>query len=481
MEDIKKEALWIGIIKKSLFFIIIILIALGLFKKGLLIPVVLGLLALNIIVLIHEGGHFLVAKLCKVEVQTFSIGMGPKLFSIMKNGVEFCISLLPIGGYVRMAGESLFDEALQKNDATLLEAPGSLFGATPPRKIAIAAAGAFFNLISAVIFFFFAYLIGFSQPTNSVVAPITIFDENSSSAAQKAGLLPEDQIVKIGKEKINLYDDIARIISTTNEDTIIVTVKRNKKLIEIPITLEEEGSRKVAGIVWITKPIVSAVKKGSPYEIAGLKANDVITAINSKKIEQFSYYHFYNEIQKPFLLEWKRGEMSFSHKFEENDIEELYGLSTVLYRSKEGQEGVKKALVAAVTKPALWIYENFKGLYTIAKDPNRKLKDNATGPIGITAGIGMATIDGFRMNFFDGIGNFLMLSAVISSIIAVMNLLPIPALDGGMILFTLIEWIRGKRFSPKTFFNYQLIGFIVIMLLGILIITMDLSNFIKLF
>ena len=93
----------------------------------------------------------------------------------------------------------------------------------------------------------------------------------------------------------------------------------------------------------------------------------------------------------------------------------------------------------------------------------------------------MATIDGFRMNFFDGIGNFLMLSAVISSIIAVMNLLPIPALDGGMILFTLIEWIRGKRFSPKTFFNYQLIGFIVIMLLGILIITMDLSNFIKLF
>ena len=156
MEDIKKEALWIGIIKKSLFFIIIILIALVLFKKGLLIPVVLGLLALNIIVLIHEGGHFLVAKLCKVEVQTFSIGMGPKLFSVMKNGVEFCISLLPIGGYVRMAGESLFDEALQKNDATLLEAPGSLFGATPPRKIAIAAAGAFFNLISAIIFFFFA-------------------------------------------------------------------------------------------------------------------------------------------------------------------------------------------------------------------------------------------------------------------------------------------------------------------------------------
>lgn len=481
MEENQKEPLWLTILKKVVFFSIIILIGLALFNKGLLVPVILGLLALNIIVLIHEGGHFLAAKLCKVDVQTFSIGMGPKLISYVKNGIEFCISLLPIGGYVRMAGESLFDEALKNNDRSILEAPGSLFGTTPPRRILIAAAGAICNLISATLFFFFAYLIGFSQPTNTVVAPVTLFEPNSVSPAAVSGLLPQDRILKIGKEKINLYDDIARIISNSEEETILVTVKRDKKIVELPITLADNGKHKVAGIVWVTTPIVAQVQKGSPYEAIGLKSGDKITAINSNPISCFSYYHFYKIIQSPFTLEWQRGDEKFSHYFEGHNREELYGLSTKLYRSKEGAEGILKALVAAVTKPTIWIYENFKGLYTIAKDPNRKLKDNASGPIGITAGIGMATIDGFKINFFDGIGNFLMLSGVISSIIAIMNLLPIPALDGGMILFTLIEWIRGKRFSPKTFFNYQLIGFIVIMLLGILIITMDLSNFIKLF
>lgn len=469
---------------KTLFMsalLIVAMVALGI--AGYLIPILLGLLALNLVVLIHETGHYLVARKCGVRIQVFSIGMGPRLVGFTKNGIDYRISLLPLGGYVRMEGESLFEEALKNNDSSILEQEGSLFATTPLRRIAIAVAGVTFNLISAVLFFFIAYLIGFSTPTDRALAPVSYFYEEEISPATLAGLLPGDIALKANGNKILSFQNLSEEIQDS-EENLTLLVARGKEEITLNITLNIEGDKKRAGLVWLLSNKVSQVEEDSAFWQIGLREGDEILSINEIQTDYLSWHVLGEEAKKDeFNLIWKRNEALLSGTIDLTTDKEnkLAGIGFAPIKFLEGREGFFPALKQGITKPAIWIGDNFKGLYDIATDPDKKLKDNAAGPIGITTGVGLMTLEGFKTSFFDGLGNFLMLTAVISSIIAIMNLLPIPALDGGMILFTLLEMIRRKRFSPKTFYYYQLFGFIVIMILGFAIISMDISNIDKYF
>ncbi len=479
---------------KSLVMIAVIIgfmVYLG--SKDILGSILLGLLALNLVVLIHETGHYLVAKRCGVGIQVFSIGMGPRLLGWTHKGIDYRISALPLGGYVRMDGESLFEEALKNNDRKILEQPGSLFGTSPWRRIAIAVAGAGFNVLSAVFFFFIAYLIGFSSPSDKCVAPISYYYPELSSPAADAGIEAGDILISANGNKLYSFQDLSPMIQK-NEQTEIKVLRDNQELNFTVVPESDDNGNKKIGIIWLLSNEIAELSMDSPFRKAGLLVSDKITHINETPTPYISFYILSSELEmaqekldgeniyKSLTFEYERNGNLYKETIEFNlNAQEPLGISFAPIREKEGGRGFFPALAAGFTKPGQWIIDNFKGLFAIASDPDRKLKDSAAGPIGITAGVGMTTLSGFEVGFGDGIANFFMLTAVISSIIAIMNLLPLPALDGGMVLFTLVEVIRRKRFSPKVFYYYQLIGFLAIMGLGILILYMDILNIPKYF
>jgi len=462
------------LLKRVIYLLLIFIAGMLLFKNSILLVVCIGLLSLNLTVLIHETGHYIIARLSGVEILVFSVGMGPRLFGFKRKGVDYRVSLLPLGGYVRMKGESLFEEALQKNDRAVLEQPGSLFAVNNFKRIMIAVAGAAFNLISAVIFFFIAHLIGFSSPTDTVITPISAFQPNYEiSAAADSGIQKGDRITEVNGETIYSFSQLADFITNSNGELSIVVIRDEK---EVPLTLilKQTDSGYKAGITPLFSTEISAITEGSYPNNTKLKKGDIITSINGEKVEALSYYQiFLASKQGDIKLEYKRDNKLLTTTISQNSNGANSAFSLAPLRITENREGFFNALKKGITRPALMIIENFTGLYKVVKDPKKDIKDSMSGPIGITTGIGSLTLSGFHNGFSDGLGNFFLWTAIISSIIAIMNLLPIPALDGGLIMFSIIESIRRKRFLPKTFYYYQLIGFTFVIILTVGVIYID--------
>lgn len=466
------------LIKNILIAVGVLAVFFSLFYFDRFAVVFFGLLSLNMVIIIHEAGHYFVARKSGVDVLVFSVGMGPRLFGVKKNGIDYRVSLLPIGGYVRMAGESLFEEALQKNDRKILETPGSLFYVNNFKRILIAVAGAAFNLISAMIFFFLASMVGTSAPDTTHIAPLSAFITTAEYSADTSGLINGDRAIRSGTTEFKSFNDIASLIHSTEGNSFPLTVERDGSEVNLDIRLFDSKEGKKAGICPISSTDVTHVKRDSQAWKIGMRKNSKITSFNNIPITHFSAY-FFNEALKIGSVDitWTiKGEEKSATIPMGTPINKL-GISLKPYLLKQGREGILPALKSGLIDPWEIIYLNFKGLFEIVSNKDQKLSQNVAGIFSITTGIGLATTEGFQLSFLYGLGNFMFLSALISSILAIMNLLPIPALDGGMILFSTIEAIRRKRFQPKTFFRYQFIGFFVIILLSVAVVMIDFNNF----
>ncbi len=329
--------------------------------------IIISLIVFGIIILFHEFGHFIMAKMAGVKVHEFAIGMGPKLFGFKGEETEYTIRILPLGGYVKMEGE---DE--NSND------PRSFNNKSIFQRIGIILAGPLMNFILAIILFtgMFMYM----------GIPSTIIKETIDHLpAQKVGIKAGDKIVKINDIKVKSWEDIVKKISTSQDEKINIKVNRDGKLISYDVAPQKQKGKNMIGIV--------------PKE------------------------------EKNMLL-------SFEYAIKQT----FYILNEMIHFLGKAISG--KASTAEVT-----------------------------GPVGIVDVVGKAAKA--------GIINVISLAALISLNLGLLNLLPIPALDGSRILFLLIELIRGKKVDPDKEGTIHFVGFVALMLLMIFITYKDVLRIIK--
>ncbi|MDR1901747.1 MAG: RIP metalloprotease RseP [Treponema sp.] len=435
-----------------------------------IVKIILGLAGLGVVVLVHELGHFILARLMGIDVEAFSIGWGKPLIRKKIGAVEYRVGMFPIGGYCKMRGENEFQEAYENREKEIKMVPGTFFGASPLRRILVCLAGPLFNLVFAILVLSVIWGIGFKEysPDNRIVL-VSDVHPDQHYPADEAGLKSGDRIVEIQGKKIGNFRDIQKSISIKAEKVLPVTVERDGNIVSVNIepALEKSTGAGQIGIYSWVEPVVSAVAEGSPAAIAGLRAGDRIIRING---EELSYTAGLSRIlkDKPSILEVEyerdgsRGEAGIVSSGEETmDL----GLA---FKINEYQRPPLFPWTALV-KGAEETWENF----TVSLGSLRllfrgiDLTKAVSGPVRITYMVGEVAAAGFGESISAGLSSMANFLSLISIALCVMNLLPLPVLDGGMILLFIVEAIKRRPLHPRFVFIFQSIG--VVLIFGIMI------------
>ena len=404
------------------------------------------LTGLAALIFIHELGHFLIARKCGVTVEKFSIGFGPKIIGFKSGGTEYLIAAIPLGGYVKMKGEDPQEE--------LPDTQGSFSAATVYQRLAIAFGGPLFNILFAITIYVCVYMVGI--PTSGT--DVGKVHENSPALA--AGLQTGDRIIEIDGEKILYWRQLLNIVHNAPDKTMEFVIERDSKtIITIPITPEAKevanlfGDKKTVGLIGIERMgrRIAIIKPGSPADIAGLKVGDDILSIDGVEIKGFSdlktaaldkpgqelSFHILRNGQKQIIK--VTPELKTSPNLKGNDVSSGYlgfGISGVMVTEQYSFFG---AIQRGLEETWEWTYvigTSIKKLITGSISPK-----NIGGPIQI--------FQAYGDHAEQGILDFIMLTALLSINLGILNLLPIPVLDGGHILFFLIEIVKGKPISES--------------------------------
>ena len=410
---------------------------------GFILAVIKIIVLLGFLIFIHELGHFLVAKLCKVKVNEFAIGFGPLIWKKQGKETKYALRLLPLGGFVSMEGEEERSEDSR-----------SFSKASIPKRIAICSAGAIVNIIFGLIVYFILMAITLGPyVTNEVDTTLNDF------VAQKIGLQNGDKVIELDGDKIKSQSDINKTLANQNGEEINIKIDRNGEIIEYNIEPTEVSS-KYTGIYLDDECKIVTVEKGSPAEEQGIKSNDKLIAINNEPINEDTQKVvkiFNTEGLNTMLLTVKRGNEEVKIELTPDYIPNYYLGATF----KKAQDNfINRCINSGIqtTDFMFSIVDNLKQLFT-----GNVGVDQMMGPVGISETVAKT----------DDIQDFIYLLALISLSLGVTNLLPIPALDGGKILILLIEAIRKKPLKEQTEINIQLLGFSILIALAIFVTYND--------
>ena len=365
--------------------------------------ILIGLICLCFLIFFHELGHFLAAKLFKIKVESFSIGMGPILFHKTIKGTDYRLSLLPFGGYCGIKGEKDFQEALKNNYSKIEGEKDSMYGSNPFKRAAIGFAGPFFNFLFAFLAFTIIFLAGYTtySYSNKIIIASDL-DSSIQSQAGKAGLKTGDEIIKINNKKIEDFSDIIFEISKRPDENIEISVLRDEEIIQFSVH--------------------SVLDKSSGTGKIGISADT--TTLLKKEIKSENF----------FLA---------------------------------AKDGFLESLNMA--------FLTLKGIFTLFKGVD--LKNQVSGPARVADMIGEVVSESASQGKKAVFINLLNFMALISISLFLMNLLPIPVLDGALILFALIEGLFKIRLHPKFYYYIQFIGIFIIVIIFIIGLSGDFIYF----
>ncbi len=381
-------------------------------------------LALSVIVALHEIGHFLAARFFGVRVEAFSIGFGPVLYEKNIWQTNFRISLIPLGGYVKMFGENI-------NEAS--SEPCSFSSKLWWQKSIIAFSGPFANLLVAGLFFVMSFMFNVTYQDF-----LPIVGENGQ------GFRRGDVILEADGKKIASWSEIG-------ESAKEFTVKRDGELLTVIIDDKFSVNPKV-------EPVIGEVAVGMPAYLAGMKEGDKILQIGNNDV--LSWHDIGQAItsKERVKVVFSRDKQIFTREIEpiQDPVSGKYllGITAPLFIFTKAPYGfftsVGNGLLA--TASAVWL--NYYGLYKLVVNP-LGLADNLSGPIMISQ-----SAKSFSNK---GASSIFVFIAFINVVLCVMNLLPIPILDGGMILFAILEGALRRPVSEGIQLKLQYFGFFIIM------------------
>ena len=423
--------------------------------------IIIAILVFSVIVIFHELGHFLLAKRNGIAVTEFSLGMGPRLLSKVIGETRYSLKLFPIGGSCMMVGEDDDDDS-----------QGSFNRASVWARISVVAAGPVFNFILA---FVFAMII------TSVVGydPSSVLQVEEDSPAYEAGLREGDVITEFQGRHISIGRDLDlyMLLHGLKDDHVTLTYRRDGKEQEISYTADSQTSY-LLGFYYVAEgePEVTQVALDGAMMEAGVQAGDIIREINGEKIrtgQDMQNYFSANPLDgSEIILGVERDgevrQLSVTPKMTKQvDTGFVYNL----YREKTDFPGVIRYSAAEVR---YWISSTVESLAMLVR--GQFTVNDLSGPVGIIHVIGdsyeEAKTEGSVMVWMQ----MLYWAILLSANLGVMNLLPIPALDGGRLVFLLIEAVRRKRLNPNVEGMIHFAGFVLLMILMVLVMFNDIRR-----
>lgn len=438
----------------------------------ILITIIAFLFILGFSITIHEFGHFIFAKLFRIPVEKFSIGFGPPLIRKKIGETDFRIAYLPVGGYVKMAGEEDVEVPLLKQDQTkgdvekkeIMSSGPGFYDAPLLHRIFVVLSGPLFNIFSAIVILVVIYMF-----LGVYVNPYLRIKVEPDTYVAKLGFQDRDSVISINDRVVNSWDALEELINDNNGKIINTKVKRNDAIIEIRIMVNRDS----LFFKPFVPPVVGSLKIGGPAHKAGMSANDSILRIDGETIENWD--QFVSKVRQskniPLNIEWlHNGEFKSAVitplPFYDPLLKDTIGQIGIVMPLKKIYIAPHRSVIIAVERGIELIYLTLKTLYEliIGKISRKALG----GPIAIARLTGESARWGFE--------NLLSLLAVISINLGLVNLFPIPALDGGHIIIAIIEGIRKKRFTKKTRSVIQQVGFTILILLIIYVTFNDLTR-----
>ncbi|WP_439647493.1 site-2 protease family protein [Brucepastera parasyntrophica] len=441
-----------------------------------MLKILIGLVALGVVIFVHELGHFIAARCCGVEVETFSLGWGPVLFRKKIGTTEYRLSLFPIGGYCGMKGEQGFREALEKNLDAIPAEKGSLYSVHPLKRMIIAFSGPLANLLFAVISLSIVSSQGYTYYSyDNKIIPASVYDNTLPAPADIAGLQKGDRIISMNNEPIRYFSDIQQYVGLHPQEEISLEYERNGEIFSSVLTptLDKKTGLGRIGVYPYVSLVIDKVLPDSAAEAAGLEAGDEIIAVNAEPVT--NSIEFSGVLAgKPELISLTVSRNGGDLQFEiapvyKDDGSAEIGIAWIANEIIVPGTGFLKSIQSGFSNTWRTIVLTIKSIGLLFRGVD--LREAVSGPVRITVMLGEVAQNGLT--------SVMELLSIICVSLFLMNLLPIPILDGGLILFALIELIYRKPIKPKIMYRVQYIGVGFIVCLFIFALFGDIHYLIK--
>ena len=428
-----------------------------------LLTILAFLFVLGVLIFVHELGHFLMARRIGVRVLTFSLGFGPKLLNVKRGDTEYCVSAIPLGGYVKMAGENPEDSRTG--------APDEFLSKGKWQRFQVLIMGPVMNLLLAIVVMTVVFYQGAQVPLYDQ-QPVVIGSFASNAVGQKAGLQVGDRIVAIDGKAVDTWEQFSLVIVGKAKRDVSLSVVRNGKPVQVQVVPEARGKYEMGdiGVQPQVHPEIAELSPGEPAIEAGLRKGDVVLAAGGQ--QNVTYDHLITAIRasenKPLVLTIKRGDTIQEITVKPRKIGDVVMMGAQLspFETKTMDPGPLQAFTLSLDKNWEWarlIGQTLVGLFTRETSVKQLM-----GPVAIADLSGAAAQAGWIELFS--------LMAMISLNLGLLNLMPIPVLDGGHIFILALEGLARRDFSMKVKEKMLLAGFVLLLALMVTVIYNDLMR-----
>jgi regulator of sigma E protease len=427
------------------------------------LSIVAFLFVLGVMIFVHELGHHIAAKLLGIRVDVFSLGFGRRLIGFKRGDTDYRISLLPLGGYVKMAGEN-YDEELTGD-------PGEFMAHSKTHRFLVAIAGPAMNIILALLLVTANLMVG--MPVAKYLRqPAVIGSVEEGSVAEQAGLQPLDTIVAIDGDPIPTWQDLEIGISLSPNQDLVLEVERQGQVLTRNITpaLSEGFETGTIGVGPFVPFIITEVESDSPASEAGLRPGDEIVKVTMGNEATVGFHENARVINasegSPLRFEVLRDNQVFETTFAAVEMEDRWRIGAAVENMQLEQYGFLQALEKSFERNlrlTLLTFEVVGRIFT-----GRTSLRAMSGPIEIARFSGMAMAMGLLQLL-----NFM---ALVSLQLGIFNLMPIPILDGGVITLLAIEGLIRRDLSMRVKERIFQVGFVFLILLMGIVIFNDLAK-----
>jgi regulator of sigma E protease len=420
------------------------------------------LFVLGVLIFVHELGHYMMAKRLGVRVLTFSLGFGPKILKFRRGDTEYCISAIPLGGYVKMAGENPEDPRSGNPDEFLSK--------TKWERFQILIMGPAMNILLAVVVMALVMMKGAEVPAFQDEPPV-IGAVLPGSPAEQVGIRRGDRILTVAGDDVDTWEQFYMAIGTRPSRDVAVTLLRDGQTQAVTVHPNAQTKFEVGdiGVLPDVNPSIRTVTPGDPADKAGLKPGDVVVSVNGERVifaKQLAEAISRNaERQVDFLVRRDGREQHVTVTPTKRDNKGVIGIA-IAEATRSFQPDVLEAIGLSIKRNIEFgglIFKTLGGLFVGETSPRQLM-----GPVAIAQLSGESAAAGWIALFT--------LMASISLNLGLLNLLPIPVLDGGHIFIMTLEGIARRDFSMAVKEKMFLAGFVLLMMLMVTVIYNDLTR-----
>lgn len=417
--------------------------------------------ALGVIIFVHEAGHLVAAKFFSIRAKVFSLGFGRRIWGFERGGTDYRLSLIPLGGYVQLSGE---------DPSEVGDDPEEFMNRPRWERIVVYLAGPAMNIVLAILLVAVVFMVGIEVAASPDI-PAVVGSVRAGSPAELAGLLPADEITGVDGKSVDRWEDVRFELLTSPGEPVVLDFRRGEETKQVTVVPDvvpkyEFGD---AGLFPKMLPRIAGLFPGDPAEVAGLEVGDEIRSVDGKPLSgQNAFIEYLSARPKtPIEIEVSRGDQAV--------------VVTVTPRDKEGRGWIGVSLsttvfqrygpIEALVQSARFNWDVTKQTFAvIGKIFSGRLaaKSALSGPIQIAALSGAAARSGFE--------NLLHLMGLISISIAILNLMPVPVLDGGQIAILLVESVFRRDLSLTLKERVNQVGFVLIIMLMVMVLYFDLRK-----